>query len=1185
MTAAAPAVLAPSTAPARSPPQQRKRPYATRRPRRPPPPPSDDEEVGGFISSSTDDETPHPASSGGSVSSTTETTTTTTTNTKTDCQHQQRRPPHKRPRVAASQSSCVPTQDPSAGGGSGGGGGVMDDDDAFRSFFESAGGSRGPSVFSRARVAARIGSGSGSSGNASAPGAAGAATTMSSQPQADVPAHDPLSLAHDQATPSSASTQHAAIPTVQSPESAYSSSPAQIPSGKTEIPETAQGQTKRRLAGELSDSSDSSDDDDDDENDDNEERSKTDADRQRRQRGRPLLRGNSASQLGAKSAATARASDAPAAEVGRELSLTPPPDLTARDLAIVYSIRQTLDDMGKHYKPKPQDSPFGREPAHAPRIPGEPHVPEHHQPTRPARDTLLPLPTEAVLVTVEFSRYPALPTPPLPITVRINMVRECLKAAIWDQPFDRLMTVACATYAIDRERCIFVYRGTPVFPRATAHAVRMQSEAVLYLYYRVEYDRMRAALMQPAPTPLPPMPTLPSDAPAHNALGLECATTNTIGDHTITVPAPPPPSSSSPPPPSAAADTTEHVLIKLAHLKLPHLKLKVPASRTMADLVAAFTAHHAQLLNEGGGAGGGAGRGAAAVQPLPPGMVFRIVFEGDTVPMDESLADAGVEDGDVLETFGTAQYIRLFTATEATTSPFALLYLLRNLKKSVRNYFDSTPIGKWSITELLETLEERGALNYTEITKNGRLFEANDIKSAINSCLRSISNSNICLKVVRKKAFALLTTYTATLGSDKVSTILGRIKATQLNGLKKDLAHELRLLKKQDEQIRLLEAQNSHNADSRSQRERESDGASNDDSDDFSSLTSLSDLPAADTSSRRLAFDQHRVDNWRHDVTYADAAAASSSEVTKINEQEDAETAKCDTIASLCGETNTLRRKSEEVDALAIVTLEGREYFSADDLFSVLPNLFAGCNGKPRAMLKVTREDGDFLIPEHVFAQKTKNALVLSQASYSLAKLFISCHWVKGQVGGLSHKRRHLQSPSPAGTFAQVADNQMDSNSEDNDNKQCDGDAPALLQLEENEKLRDSAGNVVNIETRGERCTTARIDRGLETEVHLAAAQNTSASNRLLLYAAAFLPTLELAARIKGSTLALEELEDADSETESEVHQRFSRTEESSDDTASEAEPVSLITPSAAAPAWKAAADAAVSVAPTSSQE
>ncbi|KAJ3181663.1 hypothetical protein HDU87_000681 [Geranomyces variabilis] len=47
-----------------------------------------------------------------------------------------------------------------------------------------------------------------------------------------------------------------------------------------------------------------------------------------------------------------------------------------------------------------------------------------------------------------------------------------------------------------------------------------------------------------------------------------------------------------------------------------------------------------------------------------------------------------------------------------------------------------------------------------------------------------------------------------------------------------------------------------------------------------------------------------------------------------------------------------------------------------------------------------------------------------------------------------------------------------------------------------------------------------------------------------------------------------------------------SRTEEGSDDdTASEAEPVPLITSSAAAPAWKVAADAAVKNAPTSSQD
>ncbi|KAJ3173878.1 hypothetical protein HDU87_007288 [Geranomyces variabilis] len=593
--AAAPPAAAPPPAAAlpKSPPH-RKRPYASRRRRRPQYPPSD-EEVGGFISSSTDDEKPTPppppASSGSSAN-----------DTQQQQQPHQRRPQHKRARIAP------PRANPAAGGG----GGVMDDD-AFRSFFESSSaGARGPSVFSRARApAAAAGSGgSGSSGVGSGPPPATAGASASSSPPAQ-----------DETTTSATDGPllSGAAPSV----SQVNQSSEHISAAVKR--ENGDSFWKRR-AGELSDLSDLSDDDDEaggglETEEDEASQERKVGEQRRGRRAGPLTRGHSSSSLASQSSKDAANASAAAAQTAkRELSLTPPPDLTARDLALVHSVRQTLDDMGRQYRPKAHESPFERE---APLPLSQQDQSLHHQPRPPPRDILLPLPTEAVLVTVEYSRYPALPGPPPRITFRINM----------DQPFDRLMIAACATYSMDRERSIFVCRGTPVFPRATPNAVRMHGDAVLYLYHRVEYDMMKAALMQPAPPPPPPPLSMP-DLPQTNA-NRAAATTTTTGDDE------PPTRTQSPSPPPP--DTSSHVLVKLAHQKQPQLKLKVPVSRTMADLVAAFVAHQQERAVVGDGGA------AAAVVPLAPGMVYRIVFEGETVPSGDSLEDAGVENGDVLE--------------------------------------------------------------------------------------------------------------------------------------------------------------------------------------------------------------------------------------------------------------------------------------------------------------------------------------------------------------------------------------------------------------------------------------------------------------------------------------------------------------------------------------------------------
>ncbi|KAJ3150576.1 hypothetical protein HDU89_002984 [Geranomyces variabilis] len=614
---APPAAAPPPAAVSKSPPK-RKRPYMSRLPRRQYHPPSD-EEVGGFISSSTDDEKPTPPASSGSSST-----------NDTQQQQQQRRPQHKRARVAP------PPRGNAAGavGGSGGGGGVLDDD-AFRSFFESSSsaGARGPSVFSRARApAAAVGSGgSGSSNSGGAPATIRAPSSSASQPGVEGDAHGEVSPPRKTTTPPAQEPAEA-----EAALGGGASNSRQAKSQRQNISAAVKRESvdtiRKSLAGELSDLSDLSDDDEEEgrgsDTEEDEASQEREANPRRPRRGAPLLRGHSSSSLashgsGRKSKDATSASACAKAAATRELSLTPPPDLSARDLALVHSVRQTLDDMGKQYRPKPHESPFDREPplpsfsqfsGNSPSASRPSSQQDQHQPRPPPRDILLPLPTEAVLVTVEFSRYPALPGPPHRITVRINM----------DQPFDRLMVAACATYSMDRERSIFVYRGTPVFPRATPNAVRMHREAVLYLYHRAEYDMMKAALMQPAPAPPLSMliPDLPS-APNANSVA------NTTGDEATRA------QSSSPLPDTSSS----HVLVKLAHQKQPHLKLKVPATRTMADLVAAFVAHQQeQQLRDSG-----------AVMPLAPGMVYRIVFEGDTVPSGDSLEDAGVEDGDVLE--------------------------------------------------------------------------------------------------------------------------------------------------------------------------------------------------------------------------------------------------------------------------------------------------------------------------------------------------------------------------------------------------------------------------------------------------------------------------------------------------------------------------------------------------------
>lgn len=126
--------------------------------------------------------------------------------------------------------------------------------------------------------------------------------------------------------------------------------------------------------------------------------------------------------------------------------------------------------------------------------------------------------------------------------------------------------------------------------------------------------------------------------------------------------------------------------------------------------------------------------------------------------------------------------------------------------------------------------------------------------------------------------------------------------------------------------------------------------------------------------------------------------------------------------------------------SLCPIVLDDTEYIVADELQKAHPHLFKGCKSS-RNLLKRTRPDGEPVVREGEYAFGLCKDGAWSEGSPAVkrAKLLLAKAWVDETTENMvTHTAQYA-------------------------------DAPPLLHLTDEEKLRDDEGNVMEVETRGER--------------------------------------------------------------------------------------------------------------------
>jgi predicted GIY-YIG superfamily endonuclease len=122
-------------------------------------------------------------------------------------------------------------------------------------------------------------------------------------------------------------------------------------------------------------------------------------------------------------------------------------------------------------------------------------------------------------------------------------------------------------------------------------------------------------------------------------------------------------------------------------------------------------------------------------------------------------------------------------------------------------------------------------------------------------------------------------------------------------------------------------------------------------------------------------------------------------------------------------------------------------FYNSKDLQEYDPVFYYGCKTKPRKIIaKKNIPDTDYL-----FANLKKGEWNISSHDCKKSQLLISRAWVDANIKSMVESRADQPEPSTSST----ADYE---------------EAPPILELEEAEKFRDADGNIVDIETRGERC-------------------------------------------------------------------------------------------------------------------
>ena len=115
-------------------------------------------------------------------------------------------------------------------------------------------------------------------------------------------------------------------------------------------------------------------------------------------------------------------------------------------------------------------------------------------------------------------------------------------------------------------------------------------------------------------------------------------------------------------------------------------------------------------------------------------------------------------------------------------------------------------------------------------------------------------------------------------------------------------------------------------------------------------------------------------------------------------------------------------------------------YYSAEEVHKYIPKHFKGC---PRARTIV--ENKKLHENDYIFVYTKDDTYVKSNKNYAKAKLFLTQQWVEKNIP------------------------EMKQNNEEKIERFTYPEAPEILELDDDEKFKDEKGNVIEIETRGER--------------------------------------------------------------------------------------------------------------------
>lgn len=122
-------------------------------------------------------------------------------------------------------------------------------------------------------------------------------------------------------------------------------------------------------------------------------------------------------------------------------------------------------------------------------------------------------------------------------------------------------------------------------------------------------------------------------------------------------------------------------------------------------------------------------------------------------------------------------------------------------------------------------------------------------------------------------------------------------------------------------------------------------------------------------------------------------------------------------------------------------TISGVEYYNSKDLMTYNPVFYYGCKSKPRTIIEKKKIPAE----EYIYANQKSKEWNISNAECKKAQLLLSASWVDTHF--FSKRETNVD---------EVKELEIK-------------EAPEILFLKEEEKFRDTEGNVVEIETRGER--------------------------------------------------------------------------------------------------------------------